>query len=186
MKSVRMGSVVDDGGGEVIQGRDEDMTNSEDKSSAKVGVQAEHSHLKLSTVTSDVDGAARLLRLAQLAEELGSSRIAEEARDLANRISEGRFYVACIGQFKRGKSTLINAPIGDPVLPVGFTPVTAVPTVIRFVDQRRTRIQVGMAPGTTFPYPISISTYRKRIAASERQVVELGHASSPPCAACHA
>jgi len=143
MKSVRMGSVVDDGGGEVIQGRDEDMTNSEDKSSAKVGVQAEHSHLKLSTVTSDVDGAARLLRLAQLAEELGSSRIAEEARDLANRISEGRFYVACIGQFKRGKSTLINAPIGDPVLPVGFTPVTAVPTVIRFGDQRRARIQVG-------------------------------------------
>ena len=25
------------------------------------------------------------------------------------RVSEGRFYVACIGQFKRGKSTLINA-----------------------------------------------------------------------------
>jgi len=90
----------------------------------------------------DVDGAARLLRLAQLAEELGSNQIAEEARDLAGRISEGRFYVACIGQFKRGKSTLINALIGDPVLPVGFTPVTAVPTVIRFGDKRRARIQV--------------------------------------------
>jgi len=93
-------------------------------------------------VTGDVDGAARLLRLAQLAEELGSSRIAEEARDLASRISEGRFYVACIGQFKRGKSTLINALIGDPILPVGFTPVTAVPTVIRFGDKRRARVQV--------------------------------------------
>src|SRR5438876_1191177 len=78
-----------------------------------------------------------------LPEELGSGRIANEARDLANRISEGRFYVACIGQFKRGKSTLINALIGDPVLPVGFTPVTAVPTVIRFGDKRRARIQVG-------------------------------------------
>jgi GTP-binding protein EngB required for normal cell division/polyhydroxyalkanoate synthesis regulator phasin len=74
---------------------------------------------------------------------LASSRIAGEARDLANRISEGRFYVACIGQFKRGKSTLINALIGDPVLPVGFTPVTAVPTVIRFGDRRRARIQAG-------------------------------------------
>jgi len=92
-------------------------------------------------VTGDVDGAARLLRLAELAEELGSSRIAEEARDLANRISEGRFYVACIGQFKRGKSTLINALIGDAVLPVGFTPVTAVPTVIRYGDKRKARIQ---------------------------------------------
>jgi GTP-binding protein EngB required for normal cell division len=119
------------------------MTNSEDNSSTKIGAQPEQSRLALSTSTSDVDGAARLLRLAQLAEELDSSRIAEEARDLANRISEGRFYVACIGQFKRGKSTLINALIGDPVLPVGFTPVTAVPTVIRFGDQRRARIQSG-------------------------------------------
>ena len=85
--------------------------------------------------------APRSLRLAQLAEELGSSRIAEEARDLANRISEGRFYVACIGQFKRGKSTFINPLIGDAVLPVGFTPVTAVPTVIRFGDKRKARIQ---------------------------------------------
>ena len=95
------------------------------------------------TVTSDVDGASRLLCLAELAEELGSPRIAEEARDLANRIAEGRFYVACVGQFKRGKSTLINALIGDAVLPVGFTPVTAVPTVIRFGDQRKARIQAA-------------------------------------------
>lgn len=95
----------------------------------------------VNTTTSDVDGAARLLRLAQVAQELGSSRIADEARDLAGRISEGRFYVACVGQFKRGKSTLINALIGDAVLPVGFTPVTAVPTVIRFGEQRRARIQ---------------------------------------------
>jgi hypothetical protein len=39
-------------------------------------------------------------------------------------VSEGRFYVACIGQFKRGKSTLINALIGEPILPVGFIPIT--------------------------------------------------------------
>jgi GTP-binding protein EngB required for normal cell division len=119
------------------------MTNSEGNSSARDGARMEHSRLEHAIVTSEVDGAARLLRLAQLAEELDSRRIAEEARDLANRISEGRFYVACIGQFKRGKSTLINALIGDAVLPVGFTPVTAVPTVIRFGDQRRARIQAG-------------------------------------------
>ena len=127
---------------EQAQERHEDVTNGEDNSSG-AGVEPERSGLRLSTVTSDVDGAARLLRLAEIAEELGSSRIAEEARDLASRIAEGRFYVACMGQFKRGKSTLINALIGDPVLPVGFTPVTAVPTVIRFGEQRRARIQAG-------------------------------------------
>jgi GTP-binding protein EngB required for normal cell division len=118
------------------------MTRRGDNSSTTVSKEPELPRAAVSPVMGDVDGAARLLRLGQLAEELGSSRIAGEARNLANRISEGRFYVACIGQFKRGKSTLINALIGDPVLPVGFTPVTAVPTVIRFGDKRRARIQV--------------------------------------------
>ena len=91
--------------------------------------------------TQDVDGAARLLRLADLGEELGTNRVADEARELAARVSEGRFYVACIGQFKRGKSTLINALIGAPILPVGFIPVTAVPTVIRFGERERARVR---------------------------------------------
>ena len=91
--------------------------------------------------TSDVDGAAKLLRLATLGEELGTNRVNDEARELAARISEGRFYVACIGQFKRGKSTLINALIGEPVLPVGFVPVTAVPTVIRFGERQKACVQ---------------------------------------------
>ena len=91
--------------------------------------------------TQDVDGAARLLRLADLGEELGTNRAADEARELAARVSEGRFYVACIGQFKRGKSTLINALVGAPVLPVGFIPVTAVPTVIRYGEREKARVR---------------------------------------------
>jgi ribosome biogenesis GTPase A len=88
------------------------------------------------------DGAIRLLRLEALAEELGAESVADEARDLADRISEGRFYVACVGQFKRGKSTLINALIGAPVLPTGFIPITAVPTVIRFGEQLSARVRL--------------------------------------------
>jgi predicted GTPase len=91
--------------------------------------------------TGDVEGAGRLVRLAALGEELGALGIAEEARNLAARVSEGRFYLACIGQFKRGKSTLINALVGEPVLPVGFVPVTAVPTVIRYGPHKKARVQ---------------------------------------------
>jgi predicted GTPase len=89
-----------------------------------------------------VDGASRLLRLAQLADELSSEPVAEEARELAERVSEGRFYVACVGQFKRGKSTLLNALIGHEVVPTGFVPVTAVPTVIRFGEQLCARVRM--------------------------------------------
>jgi len=91
--------------------------------------------------TTQLNGAGRLLRLAKLGEELGTDRVADEARELAARISEGRFYVACVGQFKRGKSTLINALIGEPVLPVGFIPVTAVPTVIRYGEELKARLK---------------------------------------------
>lgn len=88
------------------------------------------------------DGAARLMRLADLAQELGSEPVAEEASELAARVAEGRFYVACVGQFKRGKSTLLNALVGHEVVPTGFVPVTAVPTVIRFGEQLHARIRL--------------------------------------------
>jgi GTP-binding protein EngB required for normal cell division len=86
-------------------------------------------------------GSARLLRLAALAAKLGADTVAQEAQELAARVAEGRFYVACVGQFKRGKSTLINALIGEPVLPTGFIPVTTVPTVIRFGNRISARVR---------------------------------------------
>ncbi len=88
------------------------------------------------------DGASRLLRLADLARELGADPVAEEASELAARVAEGRFYVACVGQFKRGKSTLLNALVGHAVVPTGFVPVTAVPTVIRFGETVHARVRM--------------------------------------------
>jgi len=97
----------------------------------------------LPTETSaSADGASRLLLLADLAQELAAEPVAEEARELAARVAEGRFYVACVGQFKRGKSTLLNALVGYEVVPTGFIPVTAVPTVIRFGAALRARIRM--------------------------------------------
>ncbi|HUI40538.1 MAG TPA: dynamin family protein [Terriglobia bacterium] len=88
------------------------------------------------------DGAARLRRLAELARDLDAGEAADDACELARRVAEGRFYVACVGQFKRGKSTLINALIGEPILPVGFIPVTAVPTVIRYGERLGARVRL--------------------------------------------
>ncbi len=95
----------------------------------------------MTAATNEADGSGKLFRLAKIGEELGTNRVAGEARELAARVSEGRFYVACIGQFKRGKSTLINALIGEPILPVGFIPITAVPTVIRYGEQLKARLK---------------------------------------------
>jgi GTP-binding protein EngB required for normal cell division len=82
-----------------------------------------------------------LRALGELAKESGAQAIASEAEALAARIAEGRFYVACIGQFKRGKSTLLNALTGTNVLPMGVAPVTAVITVVRYGERAAARVQ---------------------------------------------
>lgn len=94
------------------------------------------------TVVQDVSAETSLLRLAELAAEQGSERVREEATALAQRTGEGRFYIACIGQFKRGKSTLLDALIGDRVLPTGVLPITAVPTVVRYGPSRSARVRL--------------------------------------------
>jgi len=96
----------------------------------------------LTETPGSLDGASRLLQLSRLAQELGAEPVAEEASELAARVSEGRFYVACVGQFKRGKSTLLNALVGHAVVPTGFVPVTAVPTVVRFGDELHARVRM--------------------------------------------
>jgi len=105
-----------------------------------------------------VDLAGKLTRLGELADEFGAEQVQEESKGLAERVMEGRFYVAVIGQFKRGKSTLLNALVGDGVLPTGVVPITTVPTVLRFGEKRsaRVRFQGGswtdVAPGDLIEY----------------------------------
>jgi len=70
--------------------------------------------------------------LAALAREAGDAALEAELGALERRARDGRFYVALLGQFKRGKSTLVNALLEADVLPTGVTPVTSVITLVRF------------------------------------------------------
>jgi predicted GTPase len=102
-------------------------------------------------VSQDLSGEAVLYRLAELATEFGAEHIASTARNIAERVSEGRFYVACVGQFKRGKSTLLNALVGHSVLPTAVVPVTAVPTIIRHGERLAARVRSQSATWTDIP-----------------------------------
>ncbi len=86
--------------------------------------------------------AQALDRLAAMAEQLGEGSVSADLRQLVARIDEGRFFVACVGQFKRGKSTLLDAFVGEPILPTGVVPVTTVPTVLRYGVTRTARILI--------------------------------------------
>jgi len=58
-----------------------------------------------------------------------------QLRILRGRLKSGRFHMAVLGQFKRGKSTLLNALLGDDLLPTDILPVTAIPTFIEFAEE---------------------------------------------------
>ncbi|MBR4223742.1 MAG: dynamin family protein, partial [Oscillospiraceae bacterium] len=66
--------------------------------------------------------------LAQLQEYASSLNLANTARsigDVIEKAANGHFEVAIVGEFKRGKSTLINAILGQEVLPADVLPATA-------------------------------------------------------------
>ena len=68
----------------------------------------------------------------------GRERI--QVRALAEKIEKQEMTVSVIGQFKRGKSTLVNGILGDKVMPVGIVPVTAVVTTVKYGEERTARV----------------------------------------------
>ncbi len=74
--------------------------------------------------------------------EMGAEFEAERRRlqQLKNRLGESRFHLAVLGQFKRGKSTLLNALIGEELLPSAVVPLTSLPTFLSFGPERVARV----------------------------------------------
>lgn len=57
-------------------------------------------------------------------------RLLKQLSRQAARLRENAFQLAVLGQFKRGKSTLLNAFMGEALLSAGVLPLTAVPTFL--------------------------------------------------------
>jgi len=62
---------------------------------------------------------------------------------LQAKLDEGRLNLAVLGQVKRGKSTLLNALIGEEILPSSVIPLTALPTFIRYGERLHLTVRYG-------------------------------------------
>jgi len=67
-----------------------------------------------------------------LARGSGDEQAEHRARDLLARLAGDTFQLAVAGQFSRGKTTLMNALLGGPYLPMGSLPMTSVITTVRY------------------------------------------------------
>ena len=72
---------------------------------------------------------------------LGREDAQRQCADLTVKLAEDRFTLAVLGQFKRGKSSLMNAIIGRELLPTGVLPLTSAITVLKYGPVERLVIQ---------------------------------------------
>ncbi len=81
------------------------------------------------------------------------SRECQKLGELHARLNEERFHLAVLGQFKRGKSTLLNALLGEDWLPTSVVPLTAIPTFLfpGSTIQARIIYHNGTSPKTVVP-----------------------------------
>ena len=64
----------------------------------------------------------------------------EQAQMAANNLRDHRFSLLVMGDLKRGKSTFINALLGEKLLPSDVNPCTALLTIIRYGDRQQVKI----------------------------------------------
>ena len=64
--------------------------------------------------------------------EIGMSTLAGRVQNVFNQVARETFTVGFVGEFSRGKSTLINNLLGTNILPVANLPTTALMTRVRY------------------------------------------------------
>lgn len=70
--------------------------------------------------------------MAQRLENLVKNNNAERVKEQQEKIRSQSFNLVVLGQFKRGKSTFINALLGAPILPTAVVPLTSVVTILSY------------------------------------------------------
>jgi len=94
--------------------------------------------------------AAQLRVLCEALKQSGDETRFKQGEELMAKLAEDRFTLAVVGQFKRGKSSLLNAVIGRELLPVGVLPLTSAITILRYGPKERLLIRRS---DVSLPFP---------------------------------
>ncbi len=93
----------------------------------------------------------RLLKVLEDMRHLKGNTVQESVTsridELAEKIRQSAFYLVVLGEFKRGKSTLINAMLKDNLLPTAVVPLTSIVTMITYGPEEK--IMVRFKDGRT-------------------------------------
>lgn len=114
--------------------------------------------------------------LSDVARSIGAASLADRVDvDLVKKLEKDRFHLVVVGEFNHGKSTFVNALLGQAVLPVGVTPTTAV--IHHLIWDETPSARVVLASGQEQPLPFDeVKTFATGGARSDEPVgyVEVG------------
>lgn len=114
-----------------------------------------------------LDVTVALQELSDIAGSLGAKSLKERLdRDLVKKMEEDRFHLVVVGEFNHGKSSFVNALLGETVLPTGVTPTTAAIHHLKYAD----------APESTVVYA---DGRRESIPFTDARRFAVGGGSSP-------
>ena len=86
-----------------------------------------------------LEGIALLQAIGETLGEIGEDAQEDRQRlqDVARDLRDSFFLVAVVGEFNAGKSSFVNALLGEALLPTGITPTTETIEIISYAEQAR-------------------------------------------------
>ncbi|HTZ63340.1 MAG TPA: dynamin family protein [Solirubrobacteraceae bacterium] len=116
--------------------------------------------------------AEPIRELMTIAHERHDDEREATGRELLARLAEDAFQLAVVGQFSRGKSTLMNAILGEAYLPTGALPMTSVLTTVRYGSEPRAWVRRA---GSSFPIDVPLDQLVRYVAqqSGERQELQV-------------
>ena len=94
-----------------------------------------------------------LAELSSVADDVGAKTLKERVeKNLVKKLEEDRFHLVVVGEFNHGKSTFVNALLGESVLPVGVTPTTAAIHHLKYADTPEATVQFASDRRESIPF----------------------------------
>jgi small GTP-binding protein len=100
-----------------------------------------------------LDVTLALSELSELAGRVGARSLKERIeRDLVHKLEEDRFHLVVVGEFNHGKTTFVNALLGQDVLPVGVTPTTATIHHLKYSETPEATVAYSSGKRESIPF----------------------------------
>lgn len=100
-----------------------------------------------------LDVTVALQELSDIAQSLGAKTLKDRLdRELVKKLEEDRFHLVVVGEFNHGKSSFVNALLGENVLPVGVTPTTAAIHHLKFSETPEATVVMQSGNRESIPF----------------------------------